>query len=133
MSSWNCGGVVLLYRDSPAFAVEEICHFGANVIVCQLVTGERRWYIVKCYLAPGDGAPICGVEAALVERPKGTELVVVGDLNVNIERTGELGRDEKITAAVATVRLEDLLVHLLLRQIACTRYWRTWAVVIQER
>ena len=42
------GGVVLFYRDSPTFTVEAIHQFGANVIACQLATGERRWYIVRC-------------------------------------------------------------------------------------
>ena len=36
-------GVVIFYWDSPVFAVEAIHQFGANAIVCQLVTGERRW------------------------------------------------------------------------------------------
>ena len=40
------GSVALFYWDSSAFAVEAIHQFGANVIVCQLATGERRWYIV---------------------------------------------------------------------------------------
>ena len=36
------GGVVIFYWDSPVLAVEEICHFGANVITCQMAVGERR-------------------------------------------------------------------------------------------
>ena len=42
------GGAAIFYRESPVFAVEVIHQFGAKVIVCQLVTGERRWYIVGC-------------------------------------------------------------------------------------
>ena len=56
--SQHQGGVVLFYQDSLAFAVEAICQFGANVIVCQMATGERRWYIVGCYLAPGYGTTV---------------------------------------------------------------------------
>ena len=52
------GGVALNYRDSPASAVEEIHQFGANFITCQMATGERCWYIVGCYLDPGDGITI---------------------------------------------------------------------------
>ena len=37
------GGVTIFYRDSPVFAVEKIRQFGANVIACQLATGERLW------------------------------------------------------------------------------------------
>ena len=41
-SSRNCGGVALFYWDSPAFAFEVIRQFSANVIACQMSTGERR-------------------------------------------------------------------------------------------
>ena len=59
------GGVALFYWDSPVFAVKAIHQFGANVITCQMETGERHWYIVGCYLAPGDRTTIRGVEAAM--------------------------------------------------------------------
>ena len=42
------GGVALFYWDSPTFAVKAICQFGANVIACHMVMGERLWYIVRC-------------------------------------------------------------------------------------
>ena len=68
----HCSGVALFYRYSPNFAVKVICQFGANVIVCQLVTRERLWYVVGCYLAPGDGTTIRDVEVEMAERPRGT-------------------------------------------------------------
>ena len=71
-------GIILFYWDSPNFAVEMICQFGANVIMCQLATRERRWYIVKCYLTPVDGVTIQDVEAVMTERPRGAELIVEG-------------------------------------------------------
>ena len=52
------GGIVIFYRDSLVFAVKEIRQFGANFITCQMATGERCWYIVGCYLDPGDGITI---------------------------------------------------------------------------
>ena len=52
--------------------------------------GERRWYIVGCYLAPGDGTNIRDVETAMAENPRGTELIVAGDLNVELGK--EVGR-----------------------------------------
>ena len=48
-------GVMLFYWDSPASAVELIFQFGVNVIACQMVMVERRWYIFRCYLAPRYG------------------------------------------------------------------------------
>ena len=35
-------GFMLLYLDSPNFSVKAIHQFGANVIMCQLATWERR-------------------------------------------------------------------------------------------
>ena len=56
--SLHSGGVALFYWDPPTFAVEAIFQFGANFIMCQMATGGRRWYIVGCYLAPGDDTTI---------------------------------------------------------------------------
>ena len=51
----------------------------------QLATGARRWYIIGSYLAPDDTSTIESVVAALKERPKGTALVVAGDLNTALD------------------------------------------------
>ena len=48
------GGLDVLYRPSPHFAVEAMRQFGPNVVGFQLATGARRWYIIGCYLAPDD-------------------------------------------------------------------------------
>ena len=64
--------------------MEAVRKYGLNVIVFQLATGARRWYIVGCYLAPDDTSTIERVVEALKARPKGVELLVVGDLNTNL-------------------------------------------------
>ena len=48
------GGVAIFYRSDPHFVVEAVEKVGPNVIVFQLATGARRWYIVGVYLAPKD-------------------------------------------------------------------------------
>ena len=65
-----------------------ICQFGANVITCQLATGERRWYTIGYYLEPEDGATIQDMEVAMSEWLRGTELIFAGDLSVDLERMG---------------------------------------------
>ena len=65
------GGFTILYWDSPNFAVKAIHQFGVNIIACELVTKEWCWYILGCYLAPGDGVTIWNMEAAMAERPGG--------------------------------------------------------------
>ena len=46
------GGVALFYRDSDLFQVEAYQNFGPNVISFQLVSGQRRWHVVGCYIPP---------------------------------------------------------------------------------
>ena len=63
-------------RDSPEFVVKAILQFNANVIACYLMTGDMRWYIVGCYLAPFDKTTIGYVEAEMVEWPRGAEMIL---------------------------------------------------------
>ena len=41
-------GVAVFHWPAPHFAVKAVQQFGPNVILFQLVTGARRWYIVGC-------------------------------------------------------------------------------------
>ena len=68
--------------------MEAVQQFGPNVIGFQLATGARRWYIVGCYLAPDKTSAIEKVVEALRERPKGAELLVAEDLNINFCGSG---------------------------------------------
>ena len=133
MPSRHRGSVALFYRDFPNFTVEAIRQFGANVIPCQLATGERQLYIVVCYLAPGDRAKIQDVKAKMSERLWGVELIAAGDLNIDLERTGGWGRDKEIATVVATAGLEDPFDHLFTRQRPWCRDRRTWVMVRQGR
>ena len=56
--SQHCGGVSVFYRPVPHFAVEAIQHFGPNIVSFQMATGERRWYIMGCYLTPNETSKI---------------------------------------------------------------------------
>ena len=87
--------------------------FGPNVIRFQLETGERRWYIVGCYLAPDDTLTIERVVDALRERPKGAELLVTGDLNMNLVAPEGDRREEDIASTTTTEGLEDMAPHFL--------------------
>ena len=89
-------------------------------------TGESRWNIVVCYLATGDETTIRDVEAAMAEKPRRPYWIVARDLKKNLGKAGSTGRDEEITAAVATSSLVNLAVNLFLRQWAWCRDRRTW-------
>ena len=74
----------MFYRPAPYFAVEAFQHFGPNFVGFQLATGERRWYIVRCYLTPDSTSTIESFVSALKERPWGAELLVAGDFNLKL-------------------------------------------------
>ena len=105
--------MAVFHRPAPHFAVEAVQKFGPKVIRFQLVTGARRWYIVGCYLAPDDTLTIERVVEALKERPKGVELLVGGDMTVNLAYPEVDRRGEDIAAALATEGIEDMSDHFL--------------------
>ena len=47
-------GTAVFYRLLPRYAVDIVQKFGSNVVGFHMETEERRWYIVRCYLAPDD-------------------------------------------------------------------------------
>ena len=79
----------------------------------EVATGVRRWYIIGCYLAPEDTATIERVVTALGDRPKGTTLVMVGDLNTDLEDSERNRRGTEIAGAMTAVGVEDMTAHFL--------------------
>ena len=91
----------------PHFVVEAVERCGPNVMVWQVVTGEKRWYIVGAYIAPEDEGNMETVVKAIRQRPPGAELMVAGDLNADI-LAPEGRRAESIATDLATKGLEDM-------------------------
>ena len=113
--------------------MEAVQQFGPNVIGFQLATGARRWYIVGCYLAPDDTLTIERVDEALRERPKGEELLVAGDLNINFAEPEGDRREEDIAATLETEGLEDMAAHFFPQQRRWCRDGRTWSMIQEGR
>ena len=86
-----------------------------------------------CYFAPNDTSAIESFVAALKERPRGAELLVVGDFNVNLADPEGYQRVEYIAAAMATEGLEYMLTHFLLRRSSWFRDGRTWIMIWEGR
>ena len=120
------GGVALFYRSSPLFAVEAVREYGPNVLSFKVATGARRWYIIGCYLAPENTSTIERVVAVLGDRPKGTALVVAGELNTDLEDTDNYWRGTEIAAAMTAAGVEDMMAHFLPRKHRWGRERRTW-------
>ena len=127
------GGVAVFHWTEPQFAMEAVQKFGPNVIGFQLVTGERRWYIVGCYLAPDYTSTIESFYEALKERPKVAEIMVAGDMNTNLVEPEGDRRGEDIAAALATEGLEDMSAHFLLQRRPWCRDGRAWSMLQEGR
>ena len=100
--SQHRGIVAIFHRTAPHFVVEAVQKFGQNVIGFHLETGARRWYIVVCYLTPDDTSTIERVVEAIRKRPKGAEVLVAGDLNVNFADPECDRRGEVIATTITT-------------------------------
>ena len=70
----------------------------------------------------------------MAEKPRGADFIVAGDLNVELGKTGNMGRDKEIMAAVAPEGLEDMAWHHFLpRRWAWCQDRRTWSMRRQGR
>ena len=103
--------------------------YGPNVISFEVLTGRRRWYIIRCYLAPDDAWTIERVVTALGDQPRGTALIVAGDLNTALGDMACDGRGTEIAAAITEAGLEDMTSHFLPRKRKWGRERRTLAMV----
>ena len=131
--SLHRGSVAIFHRPVPHFAVEAVQKFGPNVIGFQLATGARRWYIVGFYLAPDNTSTIERVVEALREQPKGAELLVAWDLNINLAAPEGERREEDIDTTIATEGLEEMAPYFLPRQFRwCWDRW-TWGMLWKGR
>ena len=108
-------------------------NFGPNVIGLQLATWARRWYIVGVYLAPEDTTTMERVVEAIRRKPRGAELLMAGDFNVNIAASEGDRRAEDIATEVATAGLEDMARHFLPREKRWCRDQRTWGMLRKGR
>ena len=95
----------------------------------EVVTGARRWYIIGCYLAPDDISTIERVVTALRERPKGTAMVVAGDLNTDLEDAENDQRGTEIAAAMTEAGAEDMTAQFIPRKRRWGRERWTWSMV----
>ena len=62
--------------------------------------GERLWYIVGCYLANDEASTIDRIVAAVVQRPRGSKLLVAVCFNADLASPEGAEWDEEITAAL---------------------------------
>ena len=105
--------------------VEAVERCGPNVMVCQVVTGAKRWHIFGAYIAPEDEVTMEMVVKAIRRKPPGAELMVAGDFNVDI-LAPEGRRAENIATDLATAGVEDMAQHFMPRGRRWCRDRGTW-------
>ena len=93
------------------------------------MTGGWRWYIVGVYLAPEDTTTMERVSKAIRIKPRGAELLVAGDFNVDLASPEGDWRAEDIATSLATEGLEDMARYFLPRENRWCRDRRTWGVI----
>ena len=72
------GGVAIFYQESPKFVVEAQNQRSTNAVSFQLATGDRRWFVMGCYLEPDDGTSIDNIVRVMVQHPHEAALLAVG-------------------------------------------------------
>ena len=113
--------------------VEAVKEYGPNILSFEVATGGKRWYIIGCYFSPDDAWTIERVVTALGDQPRGTALLVAGDLNTDLGDTTSNGRGTEITAALTEAGVEDMTAHFLPRKRPWGRERRTWSMVREGR
>jgi hypothetical protein len=118
----NQGGVTLFYRENANYTIELIKEWGPNVLSCVVVSGGKRWTAVGIYIPPNevDGTTLAHLDRALKNVP--AQLLLAGDLNVDIISPRDNVRDTEIVTALTSYGLDDMGRHFLQRK----RYARRW-------
>ena len=127
MSTYS-SGVAVFYRSAENFSVEALQTYRANVVIFQLASGDRRGFIVGCYLAPDDASTIYDIVADIRKRPRGSELLVVGNFNNNMDAPEAWEWDKGIATALEEEVREDMIGNFLPRHKPWLKDGCTWAM-----
>ena len=95
--------------------------------------GGKWWYVAGYYIAPDNVLTTEAVVAAIIQQPCEADLLVDGDFNADLAATEGNACDKDITAALATVILEDMSAHFLPRKKPCFRDRRIWSMLCRGR
>ena len=71
-----------------------------------ITLGAQSWYIIGAYMPPNDVLALHQLEKALAEKPKGAEIIFLGDLNAVLEYPQD-ERKEGLATAIYGHGLED--------------------------
>ena len=69
--SAHSGGIAVFYRASEHLSLEALQTYGDNVFRFHLKSGNRRWFILGCYLAPDNTLNVEDIVATISKWPRG--------------------------------------------------------------
>ena len=75
------GAIAIFYCEADHFTLEALRLHGPNVVIFQLVSEEKWWYLVSCYIVLDYAFTIKGVVADIIQRPRGEYMLVARDCN----------------------------------------------------
>ena len=52
------GVITVFYCEAGHLSLEALRLHGPNIIIFHLVTGQQRWHVIGCYIAPEDASTI---------------------------------------------------------------------------
>jgi hypothetical protein len=96
---------------------------GPNMLLFQLMSGAKRWYIVGCYIPPTNLTTLMHVKQAWLACTKGCLPILLGDLNVNLAALRNK-RNDMIDEQVDTMAFIDMSSHFC--QQYRRRSWGRW-------
>lgn len=104
------GGVLLFYHDSASFIVESIGYHGNNVITCTVVSSQKRWKLIGAYipLLEHDSTTICYIETVLQGTTALSDMILIGDINMDLRNSSILERNMGIAMTLASFGLRDI-------------------------
>jgi hypothetical protein len=110
------GGVGLLWKEGDSrFEVESVAfRNGPNIVTFQVVTGDRRYYVVGTYIPPNCHLGVDEVRAALEACLTGCIPIVMGDLNTNVGFPRD-EREEVIADLLDEYNATDSLRRFMMR------------------
>jgi hypothetical protein len=83
-ASPNQGGIALFWKENCGeYKVESARVFTPNLLMFQLVTGNKQFYCMGVYIPPTDTMRVEDPWVAWEARPVGCTPPVLGDLNIN--------------------------------------------------
>jgi exonuclease III len=118
-TSRHQGGVALFFDNtSDVFVVKGALAFSPNVIWAKLISGNKKWTILGCYIPPSEinNNTLNFIQLALQhDDDDNDEYILLGDLNVNLNNMHDLKRQQDDTAALLlSLGLHDLQDHFRL-------------------